>query len=152
MNLLGLVTADYGVLVAYLVLMVLVGIFFSRRQDSSSEFFLAGRSMGWFPIGISVMATLLSALSYSGVPGESYHVGFHYLLLPAMVWFCIPLMLKVVLLYSSLLRVPSLARAIRSRLATAISIKDLVSQLLMPGTINPASSAMAMPIFMLGFI
>ena len=74
MNLLGLVAGDYAVLVAYLVVMVLVGILFSRRQDSSSEFFLAGRSMGWFPIGISVMATLLSALSYSGVPGESYYV------------------------------------------------------------------------------
>ena len=97
MNLLGLVTGDYAVLAAYLVVMVLVGMFFSRRQDSSSEFFLAGRSMGWFPIGISVMATLLSALSYSGVPGESYYVGFHYFLLPAMVWLCIPLMLKVVL-------------------------------------------------------
>ena len=97
MNLLGLVAGDYAVLAAYLVVMVLVGMFFSRRQDSSSEFFLAGRSMGWFPIGISVMATLLSALSYSGVPGESYYVGFHYFLLPAMVWLCIPLMLKVVL-------------------------------------------------------
>ena len=103
MNLLGLANADYGVLAVYLVVMVLVGMFFSRRQNSSSEFFLAGRSMGWFPIGISVMATLLSALSYSGVPGESYYVGFHYLLLPAMVWLCIPLMLKVVLpLYHNL--------------------------------------------------
>jgi len=103
MNLLGLVAGDYAVLAAYLVMMVLVGIYFSRRQDSSSEFFLAGRSMGWFPIGISVMATLLSALSYSGVPGESYFVGFHYFLLPAMVWLCIPLMLKVVLpLYHNL--------------------------------------------------
>ena len=90
MNLLGLANADYGVLAVYLVVMVLVGMFFSRRQNSSSEFFLAGRSMGWFPIGISVMATLLSALSYSGVPGESYYVGFHYFLLPAMVWLCIP--------------------------------------------------------------
>ena len=103
MNLLGLANADYGVLAVYLVVMVLVGMFFSRRQNSSSEFFLAGRSMGWFPIGISVMATLLSALSYSGVPGESYYVGFHYLLLPVMVWLCIPLMLKVVLpLYHNL--------------------------------------------------
>ena len=57
MNLLGLVAGDYAVLAAYLVVMVLVGMFFSRRQNSSSEFFLAGRSMGWFPIGISVMAT-----------------------------------------------------------------------------------------------
>lgn len=103
MQLLALVTLDYVVLAAYLLLMVAMGLAFSRRQESSNEFFLAGRSMGWFPVGISVMATLLSALSYSGVPGESYFEGFHYLILPAMVWVCVPLMVKVVLpLYHNL--------------------------------------------------
>ena len=97
MQLLALASFDYVVLAAYLLLMVLMGVMFSRRQKSSKEFFLAGRSMGWFPVGISVMATLLSALSYSGVPGESYFEGLNYLILPAMVWVCVPLMVKVVL-------------------------------------------------------
>ena len=58
MMLLALSTLDYGVLVGYLLLMIGVGAYFSRVQRNSCDFFLAGRSMGWFPIGVSIMATL----------------------------------------------------------------------------------------------
>ena len=53
---------DYLVLGGYLAVMLGVGAWFSRGQTDSREFFLAGRSMGWLPLGLSVMATLLSDL------------------------------------------------------------------------------------------
>src|SRR5918992_4419469 len=62
------------------------------------------------------------------------------------------LMLKVVPLYSSLRKWPLWARSIRFLLATAISSRLFFSQLLTPGTMRPASRAMAMPILMLEFI
>ncbi len=94
---------DYGVLGLYLVEMVLIGLYFSREQRSSKDFFLAGRSMTWFPIGLSVMATLLSALSYTGVPGEAYYHGLKFLLLPIGIWLTLPVMVKLFLpLYQGL--------------------------------------------------
>ena len=95
--------ADYGVLALYLAIMVAIGFYFSREQHTSKDFFLAGRSMGWFPIGLSIMATLLSALSYTGVPGEAYYAGLRFLLLPFAVWLTLPLLLWLVLpLYHNL--------------------------------------------------
>lgn len=91
MPLIALQPLDYGVLSLYLLVMVVIGFYFSRQQHSSKDFFLAGRSMGWFPVGLSIMATLLSALSYSGVPGEAYHEGLKHLLMPAVVWLTVPL-------------------------------------------------------------
>ncbi len=88
---------DYCALAVYLLLMIGVGVYFSREQKTSKDFFLAGRSMGWFPIGLSIMATLLSALSYSGIPGEAYHVGLMFLWMPVTVWLAVPLLLRVVL-------------------------------------------------------
>jgi len=94
---------DYGVLGLYLVVMVLIGLHFSREQRSSKDFFLAGRTMTWFPIGLSVMATLLSALSYTGVPGEAYYHGLKLLLLPIGIWLTLPIMAKFFLpLYQGL--------------------------------------------------
>ena len=61
-------------------------------------------------------------------------------------------MLKVVPLYSSLRSVPLLARLIRSVLAAAISNRLFPSQPLIPGTIRPASNAMAMPMLIEPFI
>lgn len=89
--------ADYGVLGLYLLVMVAIGLYFSREQHTSKDFFLAGRSMGWFPVGLSIMATLLSALSYSGIPGEGYYAGFQFLLLPLAVWLTLPILAMFVL-------------------------------------------------------
>lgn len=88
---------DYAVLVFYFLGMLVIGAYFSKEQHTSKDFFLAGRSMGWFPVGLSIMATLLSALSYSGNPGESYKVGLKLLVLPITVWMCLPVLAWLVM-------------------------------------------------------
>ena len=77
---------DYAVLAAYLAAMLAIGFYFSKTQNTTQEFFLASRSLGWFPLGMSLMATLISALSYTGIPGQGYLVGLKCLLMPLAVW------------------------------------------------------------------
>jgi solute:Na+ symporter, SSS family len=60
---------DWTFLVAYLLGIVSVGIYFSKRQTSTNEFFLAGRRFGSFTVSLSLLATGLSAVSLLGVPG-----------------------------------------------------------------------------------
>lgn len=101
--LLAITAVDYGVLALYLVAMVAIGAYFSRQQKTSQDFFLAGRSMSWFPVGLSVMATLLSALSYSGIPGAGYYFGLKFILMPVAVWLTLPVLVWLVLpLYQGL--------------------------------------------------
>ncbi len=87
----ALTTVDYGLLVFYLAGMVAIGVYFSGRQHSTKDFFLAGRAMGWFPLGLSLMATLISALTYTGLPGQAYYVGLKVLVMPLAVWTALPL-------------------------------------------------------------
>jgi len=47
-----------------------IGIYYSRRQTTTEEYFVGGRSISPFLAGISLYATLFSTLSYIGVPGE----------------------------------------------------------------------------------
>jgi len=61
---------DYSLLLAYLVVVVGIGVWMGRGQKNTEDYFLAGRSMGWFPIGISTIASLYSAISYMGSPSE----------------------------------------------------------------------------------
>ena len=88
---------DYTVLVGYLIGMLVIGGYFSKQQHTSKDFFLAGRSMGWFPVGLSIMATLLSALSYTGNPGESYKEGMKLLAGPLSVWLTLPVLALLVM-------------------------------------------------------
>ena len=60
------------VLLVYLAAMVGIGLFFSRKQTSTDEFFLAGRRMPWLVVGMSMFASLTSASTYLGVPGMAY--------------------------------------------------------------------------------
>ncbi|ADB15289.1 Na+/solute symporter [Pirellula staleyi DSM 6068] len=88
---------DYGILLGYLALMVLLGLYFAGKQTSTDEYFLGSRSFSWMPLGVSLLATLLSALSYTGFPGQAYQVGLAILLMPLAVWLTFPIIAGVVL-------------------------------------------------------
>jgi SSS family solute:Na+ symporter len=63
---------DIGIIIAYLIGMVLVGVYFSRRNTSADDFTrAAGRIPGW-AIGISIYATFLSSNTFLGVPGKAF--------------------------------------------------------------------------------
>ena len=94
---------DHTVIVIYLIGMVTFGAYLSRRQSSDEEYFLAGRRMPWFAVGMSVIASLLSSLTYLSEPGEVWksgvtHVFGKMLAIPLemlIVWcFCIPFMMR----------------------------------------------------------
>ena len=69
--------ADYAVLVAYLAGILAVGYRFRVRGGRDEDFFLAGRRMGWFPIGLSVMVTVFSAVNYVALPNEVFGYGLY---------------------------------------------------------------------------
>ncbi len=74
-----LTTLDVVVVVVYMALLSGIGIYFSRRQTSREEYLLGGRSMHWMLLGGSMMATLLSTITFLSVPGEMIRYGIAYL-------------------------------------------------------------------------
>ncbi len=66
----GLHFIDGLVIAAYACAMLSLGWYYSRRQQSTDEYFTGSRAMNPFLIGISLFATLLSTISYLSGPGE----------------------------------------------------------------------------------
>lgn len=58
---------DFFVVAVYLVGLLAFG-YFLRDQSNEGDYFLGGRSMGWFPLTLSTMATQLSAISFVSAP------------------------------------------------------------------------------------
>lgn len=55
-------TLDYGIIAAFFLVSLGIGIYASRRSgESSKEFFLSGRNMPWWLLGVSMVATTFSA-------------------------------------------------------------------------------------------
>ncbi len=66
----GLHPIDYWVIALYLGAVLVLGYYFSRRQSNTEEYFLAGRNMPWFAVGLSLLASILSTITYLSIPGE----------------------------------------------------------------------------------
>jgi SSS family solute:Na+ symporter len=63
---------DLCVIALYLIAMIVVGVYFSRKNESSEQFTTAsGKIPGW-AIGLSIYATFLSSNTFLGVPGKSF--------------------------------------------------------------------------------
>jgi SSS family solute:Na+ symporter len=71
---------DWFVCLAYLILVVSLGLWFSHDQSSNDDFFLGGRNMHWMPVGLSLFATTMSSNSFVGLPAEGAFGNYHQLL------------------------------------------------------------------------
>lgn len=63
---------DLIVVVAYMAGMALVGLRFSRRQTSTETYFVAKRGVPSWAMGLSMLATLISSVTFVAYPGSSY--------------------------------------------------------------------------------
>jgi SSS family solute:Na+ symporter len=66
---------DLAIIIAYLVIITTVGLLISRRVHSARDFFLAGRSLAWWVIGLSIIGTNIGANDYVGASGGAYQFG-----------------------------------------------------------------------------
>lgn len=63
---------DWVVVAAYFLLLIGTGVWLSRRQGGTEDYFLAGRRMPSWAVAISVYATATSAATFIGAPDEAF--------------------------------------------------------------------------------
>ncbi|HET6426355.1 MAG TPA: sodium/solute symporter [Planctomycetaceae bacterium] len=66
---------DYGVVALYLVATLIIGMYVGAYVQTGKEFFLAGRTLPWWAIGFSLVATDIGGTDVVGVGGAAYHYG-----------------------------------------------------------------------------
>ena len=66
---------DLAVVIVYAGLIIFVGIRFSQRVKTAMDFFLAGRSLVWWVIGLSIIGTNVDTNGYIGASGNAYSIG-----------------------------------------------------------------------------
>lgn len=71
----GLHAVDWMIIGLYACGTLALGVYFSRKQRSTAEYFVASGAMNPLLVGVSLFATLLSTISYLSMPGESLGKG-----------------------------------------------------------------------------
>lgn len=86
-------TLDWVILTSTLVFIVVYGVWKTKGSQDVSNYILGGNKTKWWTIGLSVMATQASAITFLSTPGQAFHDGmgfvqFYFGLPIAMILIC----------------------------------------------------------------
>src|SRR5258707_15455788 len=66
---------DLVIIFGYLIGITLFGVWFSRKQEPTRDYFLGDRTVPWWAISASIVATETSTITFISVPGIAYARG-----------------------------------------------------------------------------
>lgn len=72
----GMTSLDYVTLFGYLGAMALMGLWCSRRNTSTEQYFVGGRALPGWAIGLSMVGTSISSVTFVSFPGDAYKTGW----------------------------------------------------------------------------
>jgi Na+/proline symporter len=84
--------ADWFTLVATLAALVSYGLYRSRGSKTVNQFLLAGKTMPWYAMGLSIMATQASAITFISTTGQGYIDGLRFV----QFYFGLPIAMVIV--------------------------------------------------------
>src|SRR3954468_24225805 len=95
---------DYAIIVAVIIATLSFGLGFARRQKSTESYFLAKNRVPAWALGMSLLATLISSVTFLAYPGTGFTSNWILLVQGLMVpivllgtiWFIVPLYRKVI--------------------------------------------------------
>lgn len=121
---------DWGILLAYMAVVLLIGYFTGKSNNSESDYFQGGRSLPWYAVAISVGMTMLSAGAFISNPGWIYNdgliAGVSNITLPLCIVFCTMTILPI--LYHS--KVTTMGEFVNMRFGGKTRIVTLILWLL----------------------
>ena len=86
---------DWIILGLVLAFIVLYGLAKTRNQSGVSDFVTGGNKASWWTIGLSVMATQASAITFLSTPGQAFHDGMGFV----QFYFGLPIAMVIISLF-----------------------------------------------------
>src|ERR1700693_603309 len=98
----ALAQVDIAIIAVYFLIVFGIGFYFSRKERTSTDYFLAGRNVGWFAIGASLFVSNISTEHFIGLAGSGATSGLavgHFewlacLILLVLGWVFVPFYLR----------------------------------------------------------
>ena len=93
----GFGTLNWAVLISYFIVLIAIGAYFSRREKSTDDYFLGGRRVPWWAMGLSIFGTQLSAITFLSIPARAYTSDWVYVWANAAIILIAPYVVYVVI-------------------------------------------------------
>ena len=83
---------DWTVLISTLAIIVIYGLYHTRKTQGMEGYLLGGNEAKWWTVGLSVMATQASAITFLSTPGQAFHDGMGFV----QFYFGLPIAMVVI--------------------------------------------------------
>jgi len=113
---------DWLVFGIYLVVVFSFGLLMSRREDTTADFFLAGRRLPWFAVALSLFATNISSGSFLGLAGDAFRDGLAVGVMEWLALFPLTLLAFVFLPYYQRRRIYTMPQFMEMRYNLAVRL------------------------------
>ena len=95
---------DYVIIVISLLVSLYIGVYFAKRQKDTNKYYAASGNIPAWAVGMSILATLISSITFLAYPGEGFSSNWirlvQGLMVPVvlifLVWFIVPLYRTVI--------------------------------------------------------
>ena len=85
---------DWIILICTLIFIVAYGVYKTRGSKNVQDFIRGGNESKWWTIGLSVMATQASAITFLSTPGQAFHDGMGFV----QFYFGVPIAMVIICL------------------------------------------------------
>lgn len=111
---------NYAVVVAYLLVMMGVGFYFSRKANTTEQFFKGGNKIPWWAAGISIFATALSAITFISIPAKAYAADWSMFMFNMAILIIVPIVIHFYLPFFRKLNVASAYEYLEQRFSAPV--------------------------------
>ncbi len=118
----GFGTMNWTVLSLYLLVIVGIGVWVSKKGKTTDDFFLAGRRIPWWAAGLSIYSTQLSAITYLAIPAKTFATDWVRFLIQLGIIACAPIVVYFFLPFFRRLNVTSAYEYLELRFSLAIRL------------------------------
>ena len=95
----GLGFINILVIILYFTVLAGIGVYFSRRQKNTDDYFKGGGRIPWWAAGLSLFGTALSAITFMAIPAKAYATDWSYALFNVGILFVAPIIVWVFIPY-----------------------------------------------------
>jgi SSS family transporter len=113
---------NYIVLAIYLGLLIVMGYYFSKRENSTEDFFKAGGRVPWWAAGLSIFGTQLSAITFMAIPAKSFATDWTWFMMNMTIIAVAPLIVFLFLPFYRRLNVTTAYEYIEKRFNNVVRL------------------------------
>jgi len=118
----GFSSFDYLTWGVYLVIILCIGLYFSRREKGTDDFFFGGKRVCWWAAGISIFGTQLSAITFMAIPAKIYATDWVYILAQATIIMVAPIVVFFYLPFFRRLNISTAYEYLEMRFSVALRL------------------------------